>query len=858
MIRVLKFLPVILALSVQLCPAQSVPDLVESATRAIDTGLWDVAALKLGKASQAKDLKPGEQSEILILLAESLVRGDQPDRALAILEDSAVRDHPDAAFWNGQALAGKGKYADAIVALLSVAKDASNHFQKEAVLTASSLQLSLSQPDEALATLALLDGSKDPSVVVQEKLKRIGILLDLGRLADARALFPAAEDIAEPLAPQARFLEASLALAEGRPTEAELIFANLIDNPRGQSLIRYDQAAIGRADAIAAGKGADEATLSLLAFIQANPEAPLLDGMFRRIIGWFPTKILSAAHPTLVRLSEWLPDTSPPGAGLVNTSSVTAVAAFPSASQEIPDLAVFAMFAKAEGLHRIDTPAAKSEALRLLQRIPLLAPRHFLTPRSRLTLAKWKIAEKQNESAFAILDALQSTAKAPPVKGEAAFLKAGILFENGDSTMAAELFDEAAILLEGKNREAATLNAALSRLKQDPTATILIQNEDPATAAKLDTDLALEKALLSPTAAEAKSALDAFLTAHPDHPRAGEARIAIVEAALAMVPPDLSHAKAQIDTLGAAASPLPIDQRPRLALARLRLTDLSGETEMAIALAKEIISAFPETPTASEASLILGKTLFQSGQYNEARIVLEKLATQDPGTQRSQAALLLAARSAALGATAQSREEALALFDNTIAINGPLKSLAILEKARLNIDLNRLPVAIESLSAAYKATPPDDPSRLPTGLLLAEAIYAQGDTNPDSLAEALEIYNGLIGLTASNPAQYFRLQYLRGLTLEKLPDAEDPAKTRLGDALSAYFSVLDRPTDPPPPEWEWFERSGFRALALLENAKRWQAAIAIAEKIASFKGPRSEEASTRARQLRLKHMIWED
>jgi hypothetical protein len=62
----------------------------------------------------------------------------------------------------------------------------------------------------------------------------------------------------------------------------------------------------------------------------------------------------------------------------------------------------------------------------------------------------------------------------------------------------------------------------------------------------------------------------------------------------------------------------------------------------------------------------------------------------------------------------------------------------------------------------------------------------------------------------------------------------------------------------PPPEWEYFERCGFRALALLENARRWPVAITVAQKIASFKGPRAEEAATRASQLQLKHMIWED
>ena len=80
----------------------------------------------------------------------------------------------------------------------------------------------------------------------------------------------------------------------------------------------------------------------------------------------------------------------------------------------------------------------------------------------------------------------------------------------------------------------------------------------------------------------------------------------------------------------------------------------------------------------------------------------------------------------------------------------------------------------------------------------------------------------------------------------------------MAEAREAYFSVIDRPTDPPPAEWEWFERSGFRLLTMLEGAEDWKAAIAIAARIASFGGPRAEEAATRARQLRLKHMIWED
>ena len=101
-----------------------------------------------------------------------------------------------------------------------------------------------------------------------------------------------------------------------------------------------------------------------------------------------------------------------------------------------------------------------------------------------------------------------------------------------------------------------------------------------------------------------------------------------------------------------------------------------------------------------------------------------------------------------------------------------------------------------------------------------------------------------------------RLQYLRGKTLEQIPDEKDPSQKREKQAFTAYYSALEAAS--PPTEWYYLELCGFRALALLEKAGRWPAAIACAQKIASFKGPRAQEAATRASELQLKHMIWED
>lgn len=831
---------------------------IAAAERAMENDLWDVATSKLQSAAEQPNLTPDTRAQIFIMLAESFIRSNQPTKALTLLDQPILTNLPETPFWRGQALAGIGRFNDAAESLAIVAAQPSHPFIREAALTTASLYLSLAKPEKSLEVLKLLEASPKPSDRIEAAFYQIEILIDLGQFDQARSLFLKAKDVPKNLVPTSKFLDATLSLTEGNATAAEIIFNDLLAKPDGQSPTRFDLAAIGKADALAAQNKQALATQFLLTFIQEHPNSTALEPMFRRIIDWLPEKIITIDHPTLVQLDEWIPKSLPPSSGLINTEPDTVAATLPVDSSDFDDFEVFAMYTRAIGLHRIENPSVKIEARLLMQRILLIAPLHFLAPKSLLELAKWHLQTNEPEQAFALFDSLRQTTKSTLIKGEATFLDAKIAFEQGEKELAVSLFGEAAALLSEENKSNALLNAALVRLDDTNQESLTIQHEDPVIAKQLNIELELEKALTLDDPQKAKLALEAFLTEHPDHPRATEARITIIEAALTITPPDLSVARAQLNAIQTAQLPLIKDQPERLAIAELRLLDALNQTDQTIALAKQIIEKYPATSNESEALLILGKSLFRSGSYNEARLVFEKIAKAQPGTQRSQASFLLAARAAALGATAQSREEALALFDQAIAVNGPLSSLAILEKARLNIDLNRINAAIESLTAAYKRIAQDDPSRLPTGLLLSEAIYARGDSKPESLLEALEIYNQLIEISANKPAQYFRIQYLRGLTLEKLVDPEDPTKTRLGDALSAYFSVLDRPVDPAPPEWEWFERSGFRALTILENAERWPAAISIAEKIATFGGPRAQEAATRARQLRLKHMIWED
>jgi tetratricopeptide (TPR) repeat protein len=842
-----------------------------AADDAYQTGLWDVAARQYEAILAGEEIADEKRAALALRLAECRVREGSPAAALAMLEQGLpAATQPAAAFWRGQALAGLGRFAEAVAAFEAHLAIADVPHRLEAALTCANLQLSLDLASGALQTLAAFAATAGPDDAVRANLQRAAILIDSGYPEDARPMVPAESSVPIEHMPMARYLLARLKLADGAAEDAAGLFAALLGDPTGQTIAIHHGAAIGLADAIHTASGPEAALRSLLTFLASQPDTPMLDAAFQRILLWLPEKPASA-DPTLAKLAEWIPQPTLPSTGFIPAGEGAATA-WPT-NPDYPDIAAFAMFARATGLHRADSPAADDEARHLMARLRATFPDHFLAHRSHLVESRWLLAAGNLEGALYRLSIAAETSRSVTARGQALFFEAYARAKAGEGEAAATLFEEAAQLLDNEFSEAARFNAALARLRENPDAAPAA--DAPEITGDLRIRLALERALAKPDPAAAVAALDGFLRDHPTHPRAPEARLAAAERAMRLDPPDLSFTRAQLETLDALPALDGIaDAANRLALAlvRLRLADRqaaeSGAPDAAIDLARRILANSPTGPLASEAALTLGRNLFQSGNFNDARIAFERLAITnleipDADPALTQAAFLLAARAAALGATAQSRDEALALFDRASAIQGaPLRGIATLEKARLLIDLNRPQPAIAALTAARDEMDPADPLHIPAGLLLGEAIYAKGTSDTGSLEAALAIYDELLARATAAPdmpaALFHRLQYLRGITLEKLPRPDAPHLKRDAEAIEAYFSVIQRAGDAAPAEWEWFERCAFGALALLEKAERWQAAIHLARRIAAFNGPRAADAAERATQLQLKHMIWED
>ena len=835
----------------------SAKELMRKGENAMSVRLWEVAAHHYDTLLRFSELTTAQRINATMRLAEAMLRDGKPDQALQLLEQSLVANHPETSFWKGQALAVTGRFSQAKEILKSRLNQQSNSvlpYRLESGLTAASLELALAEPQEALKTLSLAAEGTGEQDLQRIRLRQIHILLDLNRIDEARELISPAEGISDTLQSEYEFTQAAIELREGKFTQCAERYRKLVENPGNLSLRQHHESWIAWVDALLALDKRSEAADLLLSYIQKYPESTQLEEFFKRLLIAMPV-IPPPSDPILARLQTWIEPSEITELGLIPDRDGLAVSAWPRIIK-LTDLSVFSMHARSIGLRRQGIETSKREAFLLLERLRLEAPTHFLASRSLLTQASWYLEDLQEEQARHLLITLRESATSPLVKGRAAFQQAhSIASAGGMPTEAVELYRQAAQLLQGVEADTALFNEALIQLIQADT--IVDKPEDssiqnPGIAANLE----LERALANTDPTRRQIAIESFLISHPDHARAPEARIGAAEAALLNSPPDISSAKAQIEVLEADPEKHAGVAPARIALVKLRILDLSGQTQEAITSGRILISDFPSSPESVEASFILGRKLYETGNYNNARIVFEKLVKSLEDSHRIQTAWLLAARSAALIPTNQSQQEALGLFEKAVVINGALSHMAKLEKARLMIDMNLLKETIAYLKPWYDSIQYDDPMRLASGLLLAEAIYAQGKLNPDALPQALSIYDQLIEATVRYSPEHDRLQYLRGLTLEKLPDPQLPDQNRDREALIAYYSVLERVNQPA--QWEYFEAAGFRALALLEKSRRWPAAIACARKIASFKGPRAAEAAARANQIQLKYMIWED
>jgi hypothetical protein len=847
--RALLVLPLATTLLCAAAPKPAGIPAYREGIEALSARLWEVAAARFQTALDTPDLDAAGRQEILLRLVETKVRAGEAAGALDLLDGEALAGHPEHTFWRAQALAAAGRYQEALAALdeASVSRGAP-HF-REALFTRAALLELLDDPAAALEALAAL--AKDPASSVRARLDSARLLLAMGKAEEAlTSIPPPTARLSPPQAARADLLRAQAQLAKGEHQAAAGLFSSLLEKsgPAGE-MFRFE-ASVGLARAQLAAGNREAATDGLIAFIEKERASPRVGLAFPPLLDCLPDAP-AADDLILTRLAQWCPPAvikSP--AGIV--PGEVAAGTWPAAPPVDDELATQALYHLAIGLRREGSPAAKEQSRRLLTRLRLEYPLHPLAEQALLQAARWDLADGRRDQAAAALAALDGSSSAPALRAEASLSAAATAFAAGDHALAVDELTKAAGLVDAEAADLMRLNAAVARLAGGdlPGFDALAARKDRP--GRTDAELTLERALFLTSRRDpsAMARLDRFILDHPDHPRLPEARLAAATAALESDPPDAAFAKAQLDSL----SPAQVETLPAvtLALARIRVAAREKRWADAATLAEAFIEARPDEPRLREVRFELGLARFENGDYNKARLDLEKLATEAPEDPLAAPALLLAARAAAQEGTPQAKTESLALFDRVILSKSPLADVARLLKSQA------LPAAdaAAELLKWFDSMKRDHPLRLIAGLHLGDALY--NSTEPGSQEKALGIYEKLLAELPAESSRRAEIEYYKGKVLEQLPDPAIPSKKREAEALAVYFSVLQDAAKHPPADWQWVDRCGLRARTLLENAQRWEAAIAVAKQHAALNSGTdlAKDAAERARELGQKHFIW--
>ena len=855
--RTVLVLPLVISLTAGAAPKPVTNPAFREGLDAMSARLWEVAVTRFESALATPDLDAATRQVILLRLAETRVRAGQPDEALKILANSALAGNPELPFWKAEALAAKGSYGEALALLDEKATAEDAPHRREALFTRAALQQTLGDLSGALEALAVLTKDKDSTAVMPAKMETASILLDQGK-ADAAltALPPPNAKMTAREAALSEIIRARAQLSKGENKAAAGIFSAVLERDDEAFRLHRQEAAVGLARAQLAGGNREAAIDGLIAFIEQQRESPRVGEAFPLLLECLPAEP-AADDIILTRLREWLPKTLPETPITIASgdgSSAVWPTEPPAANDAANELETQALYHLALGLRREGSVESKARARQLLAWLRIDYPAHPLAERALLEMSRWDLADGRKEQAAAVLAAMDDPDTAPSLRAEASLTAANTAFAAGDFSLTSSELEKAAALLDTDARREVALNAAVTRLAAGDMPGFQTIATARAKDPRIADDLALERALFL-TAKQDPAAmpeLDRFILEHPQHPRVAEARLAAAHAALEASPADVAFAKAQLESISdEQAAKLP---QASLTLAKVRLAAREKRWADAAKLAEDFLATNSKDPQATVVRYELGNARFENGNYNKAQLALEQLATEVPNDRLAQPALLLAAKSAALVATSQAKQESIVLFDKLIAANGPLADVARLEKARV-LDYA---AAAKELLPWFQAMKKDDPRRLIAGLHLCDALRNSAGTDDAPLAQALSIYENLLqGLPANSPSR-FEIEYSRGRVLEELPDPRDPSKKREAEALDVYFSVLQAAGKQAPADWQWVDRSGVRARSLLENARRWEAAIAVAQQHAKLASPGAKEAAERARTLKLEHFHWED
>ena len=825
----------------------------QNVREALSQHLPDLAIPRLQKLLLQTGLDTTAKASLLTLLGEAETRAGLAGEALETLADPALKQFSPAHLWRSHAYTQLGRYQDAIKALEQIDR---RNMRDEANLRIGILQAALGNIESAIDRLVPLLDSSEPALAREAALRMVALSLSTQNTGQAERILETIKP--EGIAPQGifRYLQGRLQLEKGERIAAIGTFQTLVNTSIQDLQLPaplYHAATLSLADSLALGGNYGAGITSLLETLEKFPDSPRVAEIFGRLDLW-SAKAESEIPALLVKLSAWIPKPreSNNTFGLIDGGNAGSFAVS-SNGRGLSLRSIYALDRVASFNLRSADPVNQRLALKQYGQLQALASDEAtaLIPDSLIKIGLFYFQSGELEKALTQFELLRDFSDSPQIQAYGNAFVGQVSLAMNEAAQASSAYLTAVDLAEEaglKDLEiAASLNAGVAFLatgKQDAVEGISesLASQDARAFLLLERGLTLA----NQRKPEARNLLSRFLADYPDHSRRDEAALTLAENAL-FVPKDVALARNQITSLK-----FNLTTQPGLA-ARHILVNLdlgSGEDQ-----ANEFLARFPEHPLAPRILFQLGQRFRTGGELGkenikigQAYISFEKFLEAYPNHELIDAARFLGALAAMASGTEDSVAKSLSRYQEVAEGSGPLASEARIARVSLLIDSDQQDDALTEIESELEsdALPISDRYRLL--ILAADAAGQQNDYD-----RALAFYDSLLKMPELPVAWSNRAHFHRGQIFERLG--------RNGEALESYLGVINRAFDPEKSstvEWKWFDKCGIDgALALLEKAGRWQAAVKLANRLAKSGSPRSADAAASAARIGLEQQIFQ-
>jgi TolA-binding protein len=800
-------------------PANAEPADLAAAVKPLDEGVPQVAVMQLRKLLSGQ-LAATDKKAVTARLGEALLAAGEPEEALKVLQDPALKDETAVRFWRAQALASLHRWDEALPLYQQVSVERTSPVRAAALFGQVEALRALQRFDEALRVLASL--ISEPPWSDRAQLRSIELLLDKRDNAGARRLLDKARPAALGDKKEKRYLQGRLQAQLDNHERAIELYQTVVRRSEGVSRAVFVATLCAIAESYLRLRRPAAGDDALENFVEHYPTDPELPTIFAKLDQLYRAERQFSNQ----ELSRWANDSVQPRRSL---------ATWYLAKSEL-------RAGRRDGARRAYSRLRDDYA-----KLPALAEGLF-------EFAQLEMEDGRFEEAIAILN--EAKALNPPrVWLDRIALFAGRAhYQARHFETAAQMFEEVAHT-SPRLASDSLFNASLAWLQQNDNIRFLADVKELSQSGGNEEtrgDLLLEEGLTQAAQGNKKAieTLDGFLRQFPRHKRAAEAWIALAELAFHGAPPRFEDARKHLESARKSEPSPAANERGDYLAIWIEDAAPNAEAAKVVAAATEFLRKYPESPFISDVRMKLAETYYRQQDFPNAQTQFQILAQENPKGPFTERALFFAAKSATQSMAAQSLDRALVLLDEVVKKNGELKWTARNEQAAIERKLGKAQDAATLYDEVLQGNAkPEEKREALCGK--GDILYEAGEADRENYRRAIEIYDQLA--EQKDAPAHWRNQGLfkKGICLEKLGNREN--------ALATFYKIIEEETRPDRPQREffWYYKAGFNAARLLEDDSKWQPAAVVYQKLASAGGARSEEAKSRLGRLRLEHFLWE-